>query len=82
MISGSVTVDAPTERDLHRDLVREVNRVGVQPSGAERDLQFAYGYGIGSGTRIGASLAYRIEPGHIREADPELAAMLQVGRRF
>ncbi len=82
VISGSVTVDAPTDRDLHRDLVREVTRVGVRPSGAERDLQFAYGYGLGNGTRLGASFAYRIEPGHIREADPDLAAMLQVGRRF
>lgn len=79
--SGSVLVDAPTRRDLAYRIARERGRASLRPSGAEQNLELAYGFGFGD-NQISAGLIYRWEPGHVRPADPDFGAMVGVRRRF
>lgn len=78
---GSVLVDAPVHRDLRYGIERSRSRAGLAPSGVEQDLELVYGFGAGE-SRFSAGLLYRLEPGHIADADPDLAAMVGIRRPF
>ena len=80
--SGSVVVDAPSHRDLSYGIVRTQSRVGLAPSGEEQNLELAYAYALDHGGQFSAALIYRIEPGHVWDADPEVAAVMGIRRRF
>lgn len=79
---GTVTVDAPLQRDLQHRIARDQTQVSVVPSGMERDLEFAYGFGFGTGGHFTASVVYRSEPGHVQEADSDVAALFSIRQQF
>lgn len=80
--SGSVVIDAPSHRDLSYGILRTQSRVGLAPSGEEQNLELAYAYALDDGGQFNAALIYRIEPGHVWDANPEVAAVMGIRRRF
>lgn len=79
---GSVTIDAPVHRDLDYNIVRVRSRAELSPSGTEHNLELTYGFGLRHGGRFNAGMIYRIEPGHVRGADPDWGVMMGLQRPF
>jgi subtilisin family serine protease len=48
----------------------------IAPSGRELDLELAWHFGVGEGTRVSANLLYQREPGHVSGRDDSVSLML------
>lgn len=62
--SGEVTVDVPVAIDVHNNIRRDSERVGLAPTGREQDLEAMYATDIGRRSRLGAHFLYQHEPQH------------------
>ncbi|MGQ4878933.1 S8 family serine peptidase [Billgrantia sp. LNSP4103-1] len=72
----------PTGRTLDGTVVRDDVRVSLAPSGQQRDIEFGYALLPSERTRLQLNLLYSIEPGHDRNANDEIAAMVNYTHQF
>jgi hypothetical protein len=74
--SGSATLSLPVARSIDGAVIRANRRVGLTPSGAELDAELSYQLPAGNDGALAFNLLLRLEPGHVRDADPAgIAAM-------
>lgn len=75
--SGLVDLDVPVERLLDHSVVRERGTANLSPSGQEVAIESYYRFAQANGNTLGLSAMYRIEPNHIRSAEPEFVTMME-----
>ena len=79
---ATATLDVPVGRTLDGQIVRETRRVSLAPSGQQRDIELGYAFQQDPLTQWRLNLLYTLEPGHDREADSEMATLLNYSRTF
>ncbi len=64
--AGRVVYGYASDYDYNTDTpIFDNTARGLAPSGRELDLELAWHFGVGGGTRVSANLLYQREPGHI-----------------
>ena len=71
-----------TGRTQSGTVLRQDFDADLEPGGREMDLEVYYEAPLGERTTIGASTMLRIEPGHVRDAEPEGVLLLRFDHKF
>lgn len=80
--SASGTLDVPVSRDLAGNVIRASERVSLEPSGREIDLELAYARQLGPSSSIDTHAFLRHEPGHDAGADLDLGLVARLSRHW
>ena len=75
--SGQVVLNVPVARTLEHEIVREQSVVELSPSGQEIAIESFYRMAQGKRGLLGVNVMYRLEPNHVRNAEPEWATLLE-----
>ena len=71
-----------TGRTQGGTVLRQDFNADLEPGGREMDLEVFYEAPLGERTTVGASTMLRIQPGHMRDADPEGVLLLRFDHKF
>ena len=81
--AASAVFDIPVGRDFDSDaILRRVERIDLEPSGRELDLELAYRVAASGGVSLEANLLYQIDPGHAAGAQDALSLFLALRTSF
>jgi hypothetical protein len=72
----------PTGRDLDGNVTRTTKRVDLEPTGRQMNIQLAWRGQVGAAASVRAFSTLSLQPGHDREARPEVAVGLKWGMNF
>jgi len=72
----------PTGRDLDGNVSRTTNRVDLEPTGRQMNIQLAYRRPLDASSSIRTFSTLSLQPGHDRDAGPEVAVGLKWGMNF
>lgn len=77
--SGAAQIGLPSSRDANGHIGYTSEDIQLRPTGQELMLQGWYGTALEStGTELNIGAAYRHEPGHIKDANPEALGMIRL----
>ena len=79
---SGVDLTLPTGRDLDGNISQATRRVDLGPTGRQMDIQLAYRRSLGASSSIRTFSTVSLQPGHDRNARPEVAAGLKWGMNF
>jgi len=79
---GTVDLDVPIERRLDHTVVRAAMRADLSPSGNETDIEAYYSLHASRGQSLSMRVMHRMEPGHVRAAPSETAALIEGAWRW
>ncbi|WP_227370781.1 S8 family serine peptidase [Halomonas sp. M20] len=82
LVSADATLSVPVGRTLEGRVLREERHVSLAPSGQQRDIEVGYAFLSSEGSRLQFNLLYSLQPGHDRDADAEVATLLNYTRDF
>jgi hypothetical protein len=72
------SLDVPVSRDLAGNVIRTSERVSLEPSGREIDLELAYARPLSEAASLDTHLFVRHEPGHDASAEPDLGLVARL----
>lgn len=75
-------LSVPVGRDFDGNVIRSRQKVDLEPSGREIDLEVAYRIEMDTRTLVSTNLFLRHEPGHDAGAEPDLGLLARVARKF
>jgi subtilisin family serine protease len=75
--SGSIQLEAPLAWDWEEEkALFETERLSLNPSGREMDMEMSYTATLQGGWQVQANLLHQIEPGHVAGADAETSLLV------
>nr|WP_299245088.1 S8 family serine peptidase [uncultured Halomonas sp.] len=82
IVSADATLNVPVGRTRDGHVLREERHVSLASSGQQRDIEVGYAFLGSERSRLQFNLLYSLQPGHDRDADAELATLLNYTRDF
>ena len=80
--SGQATLDLPVQIDAQSRIYRQSERIGLDPTGREQDVEAMYATDLGPRSRVGAHLLYQHEPQHNNQAGDAVTLLLTLQSSF
>ncbi len=80
--SGTGSITTPNARDAEGNIISSEQKLSLAPAGREINMQAWYSNKINDKTDFKFGMAYRHEPGHIKEEDDDFVGMFNIKRKF
>lgn len=81
--SGNAIISNVAERNYENNSYRmSFNRVGLAPSGTERDIELSYSMANFYGARMQVNLLHQFNPGHVSSIKGATSLLLRLGSNF
>lgn len=80
--SGHATLDLPVRIDAQSRIYRESERIGLNPTGREQDVEAMYTTDLGPRSRVGAHFLYQHEPQHNDQASDAVTVLFTLQSSF
>jgi hypothetical protein len=80
--AGDASIDRPIARTLDGHVSRRDERIDLEPSGRQLNLEMAYDIDLAVGRRLGVNWLTELQPGHDSDAKPTHAIALRFQHRF
>jgi hypothetical protein len=79
---GSATLTVPYARDIEGNIYSNSERINLDPTGHETDVEAYYFFDLGKASRVGTYFLYQSEPNHAKELDDQVTFFTSISRKF